>query len=104
MKNIHMFGISPKNGVKKHFFRPEKWHGFARRFYSALHTMCHAIHPFATVLCPIFDTHIARSRYDYLWQPNGTRPRTDPDYAVVSGRSWHFDGDTTSQWMILCQQ
>ena len=33
-----MFGISPKNGVKKHFFRPEKEHGFAPTFYSALHT------------------------------------------------------------------
>ena len=38
MKNNHMFGISQRNGVKKHFFRPEKGHGFARPFYSALHT------------------------------------------------------------------
>ena len=29
-----MFGISQKNGVKKHFFRPEKEHGFSPRFYS----------------------------------------------------------------------
>ena len=35
MKNIHMFGISPKNGVKKHSFRPEKWHGFGAPFYYA---------------------------------------------------------------------
>jgi len=33
-----MFGISPQKWGKKHFFRPEKWHGFARCFYSALHT------------------------------------------------------------------
>ena len=33
-----MFGISPKNGVKKHFFRPEKEHGFSPGFYSARHT------------------------------------------------------------------
>ena len=38
MKNIHMFGISQNNGVKKHFFRPEKWHGFAPGFYSERHT------------------------------------------------------------------
>ena len=38
MKNIHMFGISQKNGVKKAFFRPEKWHGFGAAFYSAGHT------------------------------------------------------------------
>ena len=37
MKNIHMFGISTKNGVKKHFIRPEKWHGFGPGFYCALH-------------------------------------------------------------------
>jgi len=34
-----MFGISPKNGVKKHFFRPEKWHGFSPAFYSVHDTM-----------------------------------------------------------------
>ena len=39
MENIHMFGISKTNGVKKHFFRPEKEHGFAPTFYSALHTI-----------------------------------------------------------------
>ena len=33
MKNIHMFGISPLNGVKKPLFRPEKWHGFGPGFY-----------------------------------------------------------------------
>jgi hypothetical protein len=33
-----MFGISQKNGVKKAFFRPEKWHGFAPEVYSAGHT------------------------------------------------------------------
>ena len=33
-----MFGISPLNGVKKPFFRPEKWHGFARGFYYERHT------------------------------------------------------------------
>ena len=39
MKNCHMFGISPLNGVKKPFFRPEKWHGFARGFYYGRHTI-----------------------------------------------------------------
>ena len=38
MKNCHMFGISPLNGVKKPFFRPEKWHGFAPGFYYGRHT------------------------------------------------------------------
>ena len=39
MKNIHMFGISPLNGVKKSFFRPEKWHGFAACSNSDRHTI-----------------------------------------------------------------
>ena len=34
-----MFGISPKNGVKKHFFRPQKEHGFGPPFYFAGHTI-----------------------------------------------------------------
>ena len=33
-----MFGISPLNGVKKPFFRPEKWHGFGPVTYYARHT------------------------------------------------------------------
>jgi hypothetical protein len=31
-----MFGINPLNGVKKPFFRPEKWHGFGPPFYYEL--------------------------------------------------------------------
>ena len=33
-----MFGINPLNGVKKPFFRPEKWHGFGPPFYYDRHT------------------------------------------------------------------
>ena len=46
-----MFGISPKNGVKKHFFRPEKWHGFGRRFYYGLHPMKGTRREFSTFMC-----------------------------------------------------
>ena len=34
-----MSGISQNNGVKKPFFRPEKWHGFAPCLYSERHTI-----------------------------------------------------------------
>ena len=37
---VNLPARSPLNGVKKSFFRPEKWHGFAPPFYSALHTNC----------------------------------------------------------------
>ena len=85
MKNIHMFGISKTNGVKKHFFRPEKWHGFAPLFYYDRHTNCWPeevrMFPGSPGIPEIFPPNGSRTTYN---RPNISQNEDEMDENVTA--------------------